>query len=96
MAPRRRAALTEAHTKRPGGVGGERSQNAKGSKGDAALGGFFIFIFFISIFYKKIYFRFENLQKYTPATRLPGGRHLAAPLPGGRGFSAKSFAENRK
>ena len=37
MAPRRRAALTEARTKRPGGVGGERSQNAKGSKGDAAL-----------------------------------------------------------
>ena len=45
--------------------------------------GFFIFIFFIFIFI-KIYFCFRNLQEYTPA----------APLPGGRGFSVKSFTEN--
>jgi hypothetical protein len=44
---------------------------------------FFIFIFFNFIFYKNI-FCFRNLQEYTPA----------APLPGSRGFSAKSFAEN--
>ena len=31
-------------------------------------GGFFIFIFFIFVFI-KIYFRFRNLQKYTPAVR---------------------------
>ena len=37
----------------------------------------FYFIFFISIFYKKIYFRFGNLQKYIPAAPLPGGRDLA-------------------
>ena len=44
---------------------------------------FFIFLFFNFVFYKNIFF-FRNLQKYTPA----------APLPGGRGFFAKSFAEN--
>ena len=46
------------------------------------------FIFFIFVF-KKIYFRFENLQKYTPAAPLPGSRDLAARQPGGRGLSAK-------
>ena len=45
--------------------------------------GFFIFLFFNFIF-TKIYFRFRNLQIYTPA----------APLPGGRGFYAKSFIKN--
>jgi len=55
-------------------------------------GDFLIFIFFNFVFYKKIYFCFRNLQEYTPATA--AGRHLAAPLSGGRGFSAKSFVEN--
>ena len=54
---------------------------------------FFIFIFFIFIF-TKIYFCFQNLQEYTTAAPLPGGRDLVAPLQGGRGFSAKNFAEN--
>ena len=46
------------------------------------------------MFFTKIYFYFRNLHEYTPATLLPDGRHLAAALPGGRGFSAKTFAEN--
>jgi len=37
----------------------------------AFTGGFFIFLF---SFFTKIYFRFRNLQKYTPAAPLPGGR----------------------
>ena len=36
---------------------------------------FFIFLF---SFFIKIYFHFRNLQKYTPAAPLPGGRDLAA------------------
>ena len=42
------------------------------------VGAVFYFYIFIFIF-TKIYFRFRNLQEYTPA----------APLRGGRGFSAK-------
>ena len=53
---------------------------------------FFIFIFLFS-FFTKIYFHFQNLQEYTPAAPLPGGRDLVAPLRGGRGFSAKIYAE---
>ena len=49
----------------------------------------FLFLYFLFLFFTKIYFRFGNLQKYTPAARLPGGRDLAARLPGGRGLSAK-------
>ena len=49
------------------------------------LGGFFIFFIF--------YFRFRNLQEYTPAAPLPGGRDLVSPLRGGRGFCAKTFAK---
>ena len=44
----------------------------------------FLFLFFI-----KIYFRFGNLQKYTPAAPLPGGRDLAARLPGDRDLNIK-------
>jgi len=54
-------------------------------------GGFFYFLF---SFFTKIYFRFKNLQEYTPAAPLSGGRDLVAPLRGSRGFSAKIFAEN--
>ena len=54
---------------------------------------FFIFLFFISVF-TKIYFRFGNLQKYTPAAPLPGGRDLAARLPGGRDLNAKKEEKN--
>ena len=50
--------------------------------------------FFIFVFFTKIYFRFQNLQEYTPAARLPGGRHPVALLRGGRGFFVKIFAEN--
>jgi len=38
--------------------------------------GFFIFYFLFS-FFTKIYFRFENLQEYTPAAPLPGGSGAA-------------------
>ena len=51
-----------------------------------ARGGFFIFLF---LFFTKIYFRFQNLQEYTPAAPLPGGRDLVAPLRGGRVFFIK-------
>ena len=54
---------------------------------------FFYFLFLIFVFYKKIYFRFRNLQEYNPAAPLPGGRDLVAPLRGGRGFCAKTFAK---
>ena len=47
------------------------------------------FYFFLFLFFTKIYFRYGNLQKYTPAAPLSGGRDLAARLPGGRGLSAK-------
>jgi len=55
---------------------------------------FFYFFYFLFLFFTKIYFCFQNLQKYTPAAPLQGGRDLVAPLLGGRGFSAKNFAEN--
>ena len=52
----------------------------------------FLFLYFsFFVFYKKIYFYFRNLQKYTPAAQLPGSRHLVAPLPGGRDLSVKIF-----
>ena len=68
----------------------------------------FLFLYFLFLFFTKIYFRFENLQKYTPAAPLPGGRDLAARniprpprcraagiwLPGGRGLSAKKEEKN--
>jgi len=38
-------------------------------------GGFFYFLF---SFFTKIYFRFGNLQEYTPAAQLLDGRYLAA------------------
>ena len=53
----------------------------------------FLFFYFLFLFFTKIYFRFQNLQEYTPAAPLPGGRDLVAPLRGGRDFTAKIFAE---
>ena len=50
-------------------------------------------VFLFSLF-TKIYFRFQNLQEYTPAALLSGDRDLVAPLRGSRGFSAKNFAKN--
>ena len=47
----------------------------------------FFYIFLFS-FFTKIYFRFGNLQEYTPVAPLPGGRDLA-----GMGISEKNFAE---
>ena len=44
---------------------------------------------FLFLFFTKIYFRFGNLQEYTPAALLPGGRDLAARQRGGRGISEK-------
>ena len=52
---------------------------------------FFYFYIFLFPFFTKIYFRFGNLQKYTPAAPLPGGRDLTARQPGGRGLSAKKI-----
>jgi len=49
-----------------------------------AVGGFLIFIFFISVFYKNIFSIWKFTEIY-PAAPLPGGRDLAARLPGGRG-----------
>ena len=49
----------------------------------------FLFLYFLFLFFKKIYFYFRNLQEYTLAVPLPGGRDLVAPLRGGKGFSAK-------
>ena len=54
---------------------------------------FYFFYFLFSFFTKNIYFRFRNLQKYTPSAPLPGDRDLVAPLRGGRGFCAKNFAK---
>ena len=53
----------------------------------------FLFLYFLFLFFTKIYFRFGNLQKYTPAAPLPGGRDLAALLRSGSGFCAKTFAK---
>ena len=45
-------------------------------------------VFFVFTFFKKkfteIYFRFQNLQIYTPTARPVGGRGPAANWPGGR------------
>ena len=48
----------------------------------------FLFLYFLFLFFTKIYFRFGNLQEYTP-----GGRDLAARQRDGRGFCAKVFAQ---
>ena len=53
---------------------------------------FYFYIFYFR-FLQKIYFRFENLQEYTPAAPLPGGRDLAARQRGGRGIFEKKFAD---
>ena len=45
----------------------------KGTKQPSAAGRFF-YIYFSLLFFTKIYFRFRNLQKYTPSAPLPGGR----------------------
>ena len=58
----------------------------------AASGGF-LFFYFLFLFFTKIYFRFGNLQKYTPAAPLPGGRDLAARQRGGMGICEKNFRE---
>ena len=58
----------------------------------AVLAAVFLFLYFLFSFFTKIYFRFGNLQKYTPAAQLPAGRDLAARQRGGRGFCAKTFA----
>jgi len=50
--------------------------------------------YFLFSFFTKIYFYFQNLQEYTPAALLRGGRDVVAPLRGGRGFSTKIFAKN--
>ena len=54
----------------------------------------FLFLYFIFSFFTKIYFCFQNLQEYTPAALLPGGRDLVALLRGGRDFSIKIYTKN--
>ena len=34
----------------------------------------FLFFYFLKLFFTEIYFRFHNLQIYTPTARLRGGR----------------------
>ena len=54
--------------------------------------GFFIFIFLIFVFYKNI-FSFSKFTEIYPTAQLPGGRHLVAPVPGGRDLSVKIFVK---
>ena len=56
------------------------------------MSGFFIFIFFIFVFYKNIFLFLKFTEIYS-AAQLPGGRHLVAPLPGGRDLSVKIFVK---
>ena len=51
----------------------------------------FLFLYFLFSFFTKIYFWFGNLQEYTPAAQLPGGRDLAARQRGGRGIYEKKI-----
>ena len=60
-----------------------------GEKRCRSSGRFFYFLYFLFSFFTKIYFHFQNLQEYTPAAPLPGGRDLVAPLRGGK-FLQKS------
>jgi len=53
----------------------------------------FLFFYFLFSFFIKIYFRFQNLQEYTLAAPLPGGRHPVARLLDGRDLSAKKFVK---
>ena len=57
----------------------------------AASSTVFIFLYFLFSFFTKIYFRFGNLQEYTPVAW--GGRDLAARQRGGRGICEKNFRE---
>ena len=50
----------------------------------------FLFFYFLFSFFIKIYFRFQNLQEYTPAALLPGPGRPAA---GRQGFFCKNFRE---
>ena len=70
-------------------VVGFQPMRIKSEKNDNEKMRFFLFFYFLFPFFTKIYFRYGNLQKYTPSAQLPGGRDLAARQPGGRGFSAK-------
>ena len=45
---------------------------------EASSNALFLFLYFLFPFFIKIYFRFGNLQKYTSAAPLPGGRGLSA------------------
>ena len=59
-----------------------------------SLSGRFFFLYFSILFFTKIFFLFSKFTRIYPAAPLLGGRHLAAPLPGGRGFFVKTFAKN--
>ena len=71
----------------------EAARGVVGWSSWASLVGYFLFFYFLFLFFTKIYFRFGNLQEYTPAAQLPGGRDLAARQRGGRGFCAKTFTQ---
>ena len=55
----------------------------------------FLFFYFSILFFTKIYFCFRNLQEYTPAAPLLGGRDLAARQRGGRGISGKKNSRRK-
>ena len=54
----------------------------------------FLFLYFLFPFFIKIYFRYGNLQKYTPAAPLPGGRGLSAKKRGNK-FADRSLGTGR-
>ena len=77
------------------GAGAPSEAERGGPRNSASLplGRFFYFFYFLFSFFTKIYFRFANLQEYTPAARQPGGRGISekkfrgencAQVPGGR------------
>jgi hypothetical protein len=66
---------------------------AKQISEDVGMWRFFIFYIFYFRFLQKYIFVFE-IYRNIPRPAAPGGRDLVAPLRGGRGFSAKIFAEN--
>ena len=68
-------------------------ESPRGLAVEEGEGAVFLFFYFLFSFFTKIYFYFRNLQEYTPAAPLSGGRDLIAPLRGGRGFCAKTFTK---
>ena len=69
-----------------------RHSAAETTKADSTflVSAFFLFLYFSKSFFTKIYFRFHNLQIYTPTARQEVGRP-AALLPGGRDLNVNKI-----